>query len=121
MFCIFPFRCGFRSTTSTGQRCFSAQYSKVYQSRQLFDLVEELNIPNGAGPHFRGGYTGTGRVVVANNTYHEEEFTGERNAGHLAEWDGKAWTIISDQPFIEVSGKHEWGESEYGDPIHALF
>jgi len=92
----------------------------TYQSRQLFDLVEELNIPDDARPHFKGGYTGAGRVVVANNTYHEAEFTGKRNAGRLAEWDGEKWTIISNQPFIEVSGKHGWGESEYGDPIYAL-
>ncbi len=92
----------------------------TYESRQLFDLVAELNIPQGAKSHFKGGYTGAGRVVVANNTYHEEEYTRERSAGRLAEWDGKEWTIISENPFVEVSGKHGWGEGEYGDPIYAL-
>jgi len=92
----------------------------THQSRQLFDLVAELNIPDGANPHFKGGYTASGRVVVGNNTYHEPEYLGERQAGRLAEWDGTAWTILEKHPFVEVSGKHGWGKAQYGDPIYAL-
>jgi hypothetical protein len=33
----------------------------------LFDLVKELNIPETGYIHFKDGYTGNGRVVVANN------------------------------------------------------
>ena len=57
------------------------------ESKLLFNLVNELEI-NDATPHFKGAYTAQGRVVVANNTYDEKEFLGQRDAGRLAEWDG---------------------------------
>jgi hypothetical protein len=69
----------------------------------LFDLVKELEIVN-AKEHFKSGYTAQGRVVVANNTYDEQEFLGQRDAGRLAEWDGQKWTIIERNPFVEVHG-----------------
>jgi hypothetical protein len=43
-------------------------------------------------------------VVVANNTYEEEEFQEKRFAGCLAEWDGDAWRVIERNPFVEVAG-----------------
>ena len=76
----------------------------------LFDLVKELQI--NATPHFKSGYTAAGRVVVANNTYDEQEFLGKRDAGRLAEWDGKNWTIIERNPFVEVHGSA--GSGSYG-------
>ncbi|HEX73283.1 MAG TPA: hypothetical protein ENN65_08215 [Candidatus Hydrogenedentes bacterium] len=78
---------------------------------QLFDLREELRIVN-AREHFKSAYTGQGRVVVANNTYDEKEFLGERHAGRLAEWDGTSWTIIEENPFVEVSASE--GNATYG-------
>lgn len=78
---------------------------------QLFDLRKELRIVN-AKEHFKSAYTGQGRVVVANNTYDEKEFLSERHAGRLAEWDGTAWTIIEENPFVEVSGSE--GNASYG-------
>ncbi len=80
----------------------------------LFDLVDELDIPGGAQPHFKGGYTGHGRVIVANNTYDEAEFQNRRQAGVLAEWDGEDWSIIDRNPFVEVNG-----QPNYGHPIFA--
>jgi len=76
----------------------------------LFDLVKELAI--NATPHFKSGYTAEGRVVVANNTYDEQEFLGKRDAGRLAEWDGKKWTVIERNPFVEVHGSA--GSGSYG-------
>ena len=75
------------------------------EARRLFNLVEELGLPADSQPHFKAAHTAQGRVVVANNTYEEEEFLGLRRAGRLAEWDGKIWRIVEDNPFVEVSGK----------------
>jgi len=80
------------------------------EAKPLFDLVKELEID--ATPHFKSGYTAEGRVVVANNSYDEQEFLGKRDAGRLAEWDGKRWTIIERNPFVEVHGSA--GSSSYG-------
>ena len=85
----------------------------------LFDLADELDLPQGATAHFKGGFTANGRVVVANNTYHEEEYLGARAGGRLAEWDGQEWTILEQKPFVEVYGKGPRGAA-YGDPIFAI-
>ena len=74
-------------------------------AKRLANLVEELKIPDGAQPHFKAAHTAQGRLVVANNTYEEAEYLGQRAAGRLAEWDGKTWTVLEENPFIEVSGK----------------
>jgi len=69
----------------------------------LFDLTKELSIKG--DPHFKGGYTGKSRVVVANNT-----FTGPGDTdGRLAEWDGRKWTILERKPFMEVAGRSGFG------------
>ncbi len=70
---------------------------------QLFDLRKELDVPQAM--HFKAGYTAFGRVVVTNNTYDEKEFLGQASRGRLAEWDGKAWTILRRDPFTEVTGR----------------
>jgi len=87
------------------------------QAKQLFNLVTELDITN-AKAHFKSGYTAQGRVVVANNTYDEKEFLGQRDAGRLAQWDGKKWTIIERNPFVEVHGS-AGGGSYGGHTIYA--
>jgi hypothetical protein len=81
------------------------------QAKELFNLVKELEISN-ATPHFKSAFTAQGRVVVANNTYDEKEFLGRRDAGRLAEWDGKTWTIIERNPFVEVHACA--GDGSYG-------
>jgi hypothetical protein len=71
---------------------------------KLFDLNEELDIPNSfSDMYFKGGVMSRGRVVVANNSYKEIERNGERSAGRLAEWDGEEWTIIDDNPYMHVA------------------
>ena len=74
------------------------------ESHQLFDLVVELNIPEDNTPHFKSGFTGNGRTVVANNTYDRRDFEGSLSGGRLAEWDGSAWRVIEKTAFTEVSG-----------------
>ncbi|MHC4462954.1 MAG: hypothetical protein ACYS30_16225 [Planctomycetota bacterium] len=87
------------------------------KAKLLFNLVRELQIKN-AKAHFKSAYTAQGRVVVANNNYDEAEFLGQRAAGRLAEWDGKKWTIIERNPFIEVHGSPHGG-SYGGHTIYA--
>lgn len=71
----------------------------------LFDLVTELGVPSREYAHFKAGYANYGRVVVANNSYDERDFSGKESAGRLAEWDGKTWTILERTPFVEVIGR----------------
>jgi len=77
------------------------------RAKQLFDLNQELEIQK---PHFKGGHTGNGRVVVANNTYEESEFEGTSANGRLAEWDGTKWTILEKKPFNEITGRTNMGQ-----------
>ncbi|UCD52261.1 MAG: hypothetical protein JSW27_06405 [Phycisphaerales bacterium] len=84
---------------------------RTLKAKRLFNLVEELEIVD-AKEHFKSAYTAQGRVVVANNTYDEQEFLGLREAGRLAEWDGRGWTIIECNPFVEVHGSG--GNDSYG-------
>lgn len=71
---------------------------------QLFELTKELKLADGQA-HFTSAHTAQGRVVVANNTYGEEEFRGSRSFGLLAEWDGQSWSVVERNPFVEVAGK----------------
>jgi hypothetical protein len=94
---------------------------RTLEAKQLADLVVELNIPKGAQPHFKGAHTAQGRLVVANNTYEEPEFLGERAGGRLAEWDGETWTVLEENPFIEVSGKQNPAIGRrYGNTLFAV-
>jgi len=77
------------------------------RAKQLFDLNKELEIRK---PHFKGGHTGNGRVVVANNTYEENEYKRTSDNGLLAEWDGEKWTVLERNPFNEVTGRTNMGQ-----------
>jgi hypothetical protein len=93
---------------------------KTLEATRLFDLVKELRIV-GAKEHFKGAFTAQGRLVVANNTYEEPEFLRQRSAGRLAEYDGERWTILEENPFIEVSGKQNPRVgAKYGNPLYAV-
>ena len=93
---------------------------KTLETRQLFDLKKELNIPPGQSPHFKGGHTAQGRVVVACNRYREEDHLGKVRGGRLGEWDGKTWKILEEYPFVEVSGKQNPRTGEhYGNTLYA--
>ena len=70
----------------------------------LFDLNEELQMQDMEHLHFKGGYTGQGRVVVANNTYTERDYVDGPTQGRLAEWDGETWTILETCQFNDVTG-----------------
>lgn len=86
---------------------------KTLEVRQLFDLMSELNISEDAYGHFKSGFTGNGRVVVANNTYEDRDFLGQASDGRLAEWDGTTWTVLEEKPFAEVSGRSNMGSAVF--------
>jgi len=74
------------------------------KARLISDLVKE--IPIRKRPHFKGGFTQQGRVVVANNGFYE---FGEEDAG-LLEWDGKRWQVLSGKPHMDCSGRNNMGQ-----------
>jgi len=82
------------------------------------------------GWHGKGGYTGQGVVVIANNGEHgpvsryKDLLVGGpargEEAGVLAEWDGRSWKIIERKQFCEVTGPGGIsGNRNEGDPIWA--
>ncbi len=72
-------------------------------TRQITDLVREIGITK--RPHFKGGCTGQGRVVVANNGFYD---FGEDQAG-LFEWDGKQWRTLSRKPHLDCACRTNMG------------
>jgi hypothetical protein len=73
------------------------------KARLLFDLNKEFGIKR---PHFKGGCTGQGRVVVANNGFYE---FGDRQAG-LFEFDGKRWNALSRLPHMDCACRNNLGQ-----------
>jgi len=72
--------------------------------RLLFNLTKDMNITD--QPHFKGGYTAQGRVVVTNNGFFQY---GDTQAG-LFEWDGTSpWRRISDKPHMDVAARQNMG------------
>lgn len=82
--------------------------------RELFNLMDQLDVPETAKPHFKDAFTAHGRVIVANNTYDERDFTDAWEAGRLAEWDGETWTVLAKEAFTEV-----WSPKSFGNAIYA--
>jgi len=69
----------------------------------LFDLNKEFGIKR---PHFKGGCTAQGRVVVANNGFYQY---GETQAG-LFEYDGKQWRALSRKPHMDCAARRNLGQ-----------
>jgi len=80
------------------------------ETKELFNLMDELNEPKGSKPHFKSAFTHHGRVVVANNSYNTKDYNGQQRAGRLAEWDGKKWTVLEEFPFTEVFSARAFGQ-----------
>lgn len=80
------------------------------ETKELFNLMDELKEPKGSKPHFKSGFTHHGRVVVANNSYNTKDYNGTQKAGRLAEWDGETWTILEEKPFTEVFSARAFGQ-----------
>ena len=88
------------------------------EATQLCNVKKELGIKGQC--HFKGGFTGAGRVVVANNSYAEEDVLGAKHDGRLAEWNGKTWTIIEKTAFCEVMGTRSTIFATGWDPTSAI-
>ncbi len=84
------------------------------EARQIFDLVKEFGIPGEGNCHFKDCYSAFGKLVVTNNDYTGEDFSGGRQEGTLAEYDGKSWRILERKPFVCVQGR-----GRYSDVIFA--
>ncbi len=97
--------------------------------------VKRLFVRALPGWHGKGGYSGQGRLVLANNG--EEPVgamdrykpfdtqvpfeNGGENAGALGEWDGRSWTLLERRQFAEVSGPGGIeGAPNPGAPLWAL-
>lgn len=71
--------------------------------RLVVDLVKQFAIEQ--RPHFKGGYTAQGRVVVTNNGFYE---FGDTQAG-LFEWEGGTWRALSRKPHMDVAARENMG------------
>lgn len=73
------------------------------QVREVVNVLAAMNIK--ARPHFKGGYTAQGRIVIANNGFYEY---GDNDAG-LFSFDGKSWQAISRKPHMDVAARQDMG------------
>jgi hypothetical protein len=88
------------------------------ETTQVADLKRELHLPESARSNFRAAATGQGRLIVACDTYEEPDYLGKRSAGRLAQFDGKAWSIVEEDPFVDVAAPAE--SSDESAPIYAI-
>lgn len=75
------------------------------ETRQVWDLNDELVTEGEWKVHYKDCYTAYGRFVVCSNEYSEPEWAGERSRGRLAEFDGESWCILARKPFTAISGR----------------
>ena len=69
-------------------------------------LDQNPEYANLAGAHGKGLYSGQGVLVYSNNgeTTPEAMRRFDIESGALAEWDGKSWTLVRRNQFVEVTG-----------------
>lgn len=103
-------------------QCMEGEFLEMdvrdHKPRLLFDLVKTMKIA--ARPHFKGGYTAQGRVVVANNGFYA---FGEDQAG-LFEFDGTTWKKLSGKPHMDVAARQDMGNTLFAtgwDEASVLF
>lgn len=76
---------------------------QTLKTKLAFDLIQVFGIK--ARPHFKGGFTGQGRIAVTNNGFYA---FGENEAG-LFEYDGQKWTALSRKPHMDVAARQDMG------------
>ena len=74
----------------------------IYEANVHTLAVKKLFAKPVPGDHGKGGYTGQGRLVIANNGERRPKKKGQY--GVLAEWDGRQWRIIERKQFCDVTG-----------------
>ena len=97
-----------RHLTDPANKCYyltmeNGLYEVDVNTLEVTDIIRDpINISKThlPGYHGKGAFTGSERVIVSNN--------GEPNktspSGCLATWDGKEWTIVARNQFVEVTG-----------------
>ena len=90
---------------------------RTLEVRMIADLTKELAMGERCRPHFKDAYTAHGRVVVANNSYYGPDFLRGHSDGRLAEWDGKAWTVLEKTQFNTTAGRLA---GDLGEAIYAV-
>jgi hypothetical protein len=103
-------------TDPANQVYFYDMEGMLYEANVHSLAVKKLFHKPVPGWHGKGGYTAQGRLVVANNGEHQvfDIDTKQLQAGAapknkdemgvLAEWDGKAWSIVERKQFTDVTG-----------------
>ncbi|MDX1981649.1 MAG: hypothetical protein SFV51_15375 [Bryobacteraceae bacterium] len=76
----------------------------THKSTLLADVVKEFRINK--RPHFKGGCSGQGRVLVTNNGFYAY---GENEAG-LFEFDGANWRALSRKPHMDAATRADFGQ-----------
>ena len=86
------------------------------ETKFLFNLLDELNVPKEAKPHFKGGFTAHGRVVVANNTYDERDYneSWRRDVSAPGMENNGPWSM---QILIQKSGVRNRSAMPYSQPV----
>jgi len=74
----------------------------VYEVNVRTLAVKKLFARPVPGDHGKGGYTGQGRLIIANNGERRPRKRGQY--GVLAEWDGDRWRIVERKRFCDVTG-----------------
>lgn len=82
---------------------------RTLEVRQIADLSQDFGIGGPRRAHFKAGYSAFGRVLVATNTYDEEDVLTGHGQGRLLEWDGAEWKVLESTAFVEVTGRGEFG------------
>jgi hypothetical protein len=113
--------------TATMEEGFYEIDVKTLAVTTLFPDANGSKDPGGSlliGWHGKGLGSGQGRLVYANNGEHSQEAQKRFDApsGVLAEWDGKAWTVIRRNQFTDVTGPGgiSGGEHPERDPLWSI-
>lgn len=124
-----------RHLTDPGRRIYYATmeegfYEVDVHSLKVTELYPDTNrAPNPAGDilpgcHGKGFYSAQGRVVYANNGERSQLALSRPDipSGCLAEWDGKAWTVVRRNQFTEVTGPGgiHGNENPEHDPLWSI-
>ncbi|MDR3709486.1 MAG: hypothetical protein P4L33_14390 [Capsulimonadaceae bacterium] len=81
------------------------------ETRLIFDLTKELKTPGEGGCHFKDCNTACGKLVIVNNDYSESDFLGKTKLGNLAEFDGRSWSMVDNNPYVCVNSAGHFGNT----------
>lgn len=86
---------------------------EIYKDRNLAQKEYKTNPISALSPvdllpgaHGKGVYSGQGVLVYSNNGENSKEAMTDFDAesGSLSEWDGKKWTVVRRNQFVEITG-----------------